>query len=586
MQWHYGIVALLGAMATAACGSSSDTDTSTGSGDGPTSSGVGAMGGSGGAAGHGGGSGGASAPNCDTADQCQSGYCVDGVCCDAACDGVCVGCHEAGAVGVCSASEAGSNEANECGGGVCDGAGQCAQGEVSWSDGFADVDAAAGSANSQGIDTDASGNIYVTGFYRGSIKMGNTVLTSDSGSADIFVAKFTPTGQALWARSLGGPLDDYASSLALAPNGNIIIGCSLRGGADVGAAAPLQTVPASNSDGVVLRLNDDGDYLGHTTLAGAGVNRILDVAVGVGGAIVIAGDHDGAATLFTTPLALNSGRHGFVARLSPNGQPLWVTSLYRTTPGERSVGLAVSITGDGNVIATGSYSPGGKGTDVYLGSFSLLGGNNNWERHFGDTGQDKGQSVAAAAGGSFWAVGYFTKEIDFGNAANPACKMVSTGYDDTSAKTIDTTKGYRDIYVVEFDAGGSAGFCASYGAYNAAMAGGTIPHQDTAHAVTVDTQGNVIMSGRYRNSVDFGGGERTSIGSTFDMVVLKLSANGTYLWDMACGSDGQDQAYAATTDSSDNIVIAGNYGGASNCPGATWPVPTATTAPFLMKIAP
>ena len=68
---------------------------------------------------------------CSSASICASGSCVDGVCCESACDGACVSCNQTGRAGKCTAYTIGSDPESECGGGsdacrmVCNGAGAC-----------------------------------------------------------------------------------------------------------------------------------------------------------------------------------------------------------------------------------------------------------------------------------------------------------------------------------------------------------------------------------------------------------------------------------------------------------------------------
>lgn len=63
---------------------------------------------------------------CASGAECQSGFCVDGVCCNSACSGTCQACNNAGSVGTCSNIAAGADPANECAGAaVCNGAGAC-----------------------------------------------------------------------------------------------------------------------------------------------------------------------------------------------------------------------------------------------------------------------------------------------------------------------------------------------------------------------------------------------------------------------------------------------------------------------------
>ncbi|HEY0714567.1 MAG TPA: hypothetical protein VGF45_17915, partial [Polyangia bacterium] len=71
---------------------------------------------------------------CTSGSVCQSGNCVDGVCCDGGCSGLCVSCRLPGLVGQCRPMPSGADPDNECEettvsscgrDGVCDGAGAC-----------------------------------------------------------------------------------------------------------------------------------------------------------------------------------------------------------------------------------------------------------------------------------------------------------------------------------------------------------------------------------------------------------------------------------------------------------------------------
>lgn len=66
---------------------------------------------------------------CASGGDCQSNFCVDGVCCNSACNSGCEACSAAkstGNDGVCSPVDAGKDPDNECGGGDnCNGNGKC-----------------------------------------------------------------------------------------------------------------------------------------------------------------------------------------------------------------------------------------------------------------------------------------------------------------------------------------------------------------------------------------------------------------------------------------------------------------------------
>jgi hypothetical protein len=71
---------------------------------------------------------------CQTSDDCSSGFCVDGVCCNIACSGTCVSCNQTGSVGHCTYVAVGlpdpkcqATDRTTCGNtGLCDGLGTCA----------------------------------------------------------------------------------------------------------------------------------------------------------------------------------------------------------------------------------------------------------------------------------------------------------------------------------------------------------------------------------------------------------------------------------------------------------------------------
>lgn len=63
------------------------------------------------------------------------------------------------------------------------------------------------------ITTDELGNAYVSGYFQDTANFGSTQLISE-GSTDVFVVKYDPNGNVLWAKRAGGPYEDmsYACS--------------------------------------------------------------------------------------------------------------------------------------------------------------------------------------------------------------------------------------------------------------------------------------------------------------------------------------------------------------------------------------
>lgn len=145
-RWLVGWGVALCALGLSAC-SSDSFEPSAGSGGASVDGGAGSSGTGGGTSGTGGTGAqdaGADAPAdvvtgsqptgsaCTAGPDCQSGYCVDDVCCDTACDGACVSCGLTGKEGTCSPHAKDTDPDTDCAGSdpacatTCDGLGACA----------------------------------------------------------------------------------------------------------------------------------------------------------------------------------------------------------------------------------------------------------------------------------------------------------------------------------------------------------------------------------------------------------------------------------------------------------------------------
>jgi len=70
-----------------------------------------------------------------------------------------------------------------------------------------------------GIAIDSLGNSYVTGYFEGTASFGTTTLTSNGGN-DIFVAKLDSSGNWLWAHKAGGTSNDLGYGIDTDSSGN------------------------------------------------------------------------------------------------------------------------------------------------------------------------------------------------------------------------------------------------------------------------------------------------------------------------------------------------------------------------------
>ncbi|MDI1450195.1 SBBP repeat-containing protein [Polyangium sp. 6x1] len=158
-------------------------------------------------------------------------------------------------------------------------------------------------------------------------------------------------------------------------------------------------------------------------------------------------------------------------------------------------------------------------------------GATGWIRSFGDTFDQDIIDVATDAQGNVIAVGQFVGTIDLGGGP------------------LSSPNTVHDILVAKYDAQGNHLWSHRYGA------NGT----DGARGVAVDSAGNIVVTGVFQSTVDFGGGPHVSVTGTSDVFVLKLSPVGGFMWSRAYGAAGGDEGSAVAVDATGNVIVVGHY---------------------------
>ena len=154
-----------------------------------------------------------------------------------------------------------------------------------------------------------------------------------------------------------------------------------------------------------------------------------------------------------------------------------------------------------------------------------------WIRSIGDPADQDIFDVATDAQGNVIVVGQFVGTIDIGGTIHTTPNLV------------------HDIIVAKYDTQGIPLWSHRYGA------NGT----DGARSVAVDGAGNIVVTGVFQSTVDFGGGPHVSVNGTSDVFVLKLSPAGTFLWSRAYGAGGGDEGSAVAVDGTGNVIVVGHY---------------------------
>jgi hypothetical protein len=97
----------------------------------------------------------------------------------------------------------------------------------------------------QGVATDSSGNVYVTGYTGG--EMDGT----KAGDYDLFLVKYNSSGTKQWTKQLGTSSEDKAYGVATDSSGNVYVAGKTTGGLD-------GNTNAGNSDLFLVKYNSSG----------------------------------------------------------------------------------------------------------------------------------------------------------------------------------------------------------------------------------------------------------------------------------------------------------------------------------------
>jgi hypothetical protein len=318
---------------------SASSSASSGSGGGATnatssasSSGTGGTSASSSSAGPG-GSGGMKGVNgsvCSIGDQCTSGNCRDGFCCDKPCMGQCEACN--GTIkGTCAPLVAAERADKPCPADQLCEAGACTYAAAKWARGIGSSEGDALSA----IAVDGTG-IYIGGVMNGAIDFGGGPLPlGGNGNQDAFVAKRSVDSAHLWATSLFGPEDKWVSGVAVTTKGTVVAGGTFSDKMFLGvldAGHQLINQADSNDRGFVATFNTaNGQMIDkmQVVVAGSSATSTVTAVAASPAGVLVTGTFFGTLTynVTTTVKALDGA--GYVALLDEQNinKVLWFVKL-------------------------------------------------------------------------------------------------------------------------------------------------------------------------------------------------------------------------------------------------------------------
>jgi hypothetical protein len=154
-----------------------------------------------------------------------------------------------------------------------------ATGNYMWAGKFGGSD---GPDEAYGIDLDASGNIYLTGFHYGNADFDpgvGTAILASNGTYDSFVCKLSSAGNFSWAKSTGGAQDDMALSVGVRTTGEVLVLGKFRDNVDFDPGAGItQRSSAGASDFYLQHFDNNGNFQFVNTFGSNGDETFIEGA--------------------------------------------------------------------------------------------------------------------------------------------------------------------------------------------------------------------------------------------------------------------------------------------------------------------
>lgn len=290
------------------------------------------------------------------------------------------------------------------------------------------------------------------------VNQSSTSFTS-VGSSDFFVAKYNTIGNVLWAYSFGASSEDESYSVNTDNLGNIYLTGYYRGTIDFdpGVAVFNMTsigASSSNPNTFILKLNTSGQFVWAKQFTG-GVNYSMSSTVSTNGDVFVGGafngtiDFDpGSGVNNLTDASPGNYEDFFICKLSSSGNFVWVKQM---TNSDWSYIQSMELDFTGNLLFSGGYRgtldfDPGPGTyeltsagnyDIYVTKLDAT-GNFLWAKTTPGSGSDYCNSMCVSSNNSVYLGGYFTGTVDF----------------DPGSSNYNVTSQQKDMFILKLDSNG------------------------------------------------------------------------------------------------------------------------------------
>jgi uncharacterized delta-60 repeat protein len=347
-----------------------------------------------------------------------------------------------------------------------------------------------GSQMARAVAVGSSGNVYITGY------------TMETGNGDFITIKYRADGSEAWTRLYNGPYTgyDFARKLVLDNNENVYVSGYSQ---EIGGRNTHATVKYDSSGNLLWAKRD--------SFGGAGsLSYPADLGI----------DYAGNPYIVSKTATASQGTDYVVAKYNAsNGETLWVRTYNGPANGADDA-RAIAFDNTNNVYVTGMIAGSGSGNDIATIKYNSS-GVQQWVSTYTNpdtTATDAGYWIAVDGLGNVYVCG----------------------------STYSIGGANQDIGLIKYNSSGTELWKIKYngpGGYDAPI------DKDGQKGMVLDPSGNIYVSGTSRQSAST---------NENDFVTTKCNSSGVAQWVARYNyADSFETAYAIDVDNQGNVLVTG-----------------------------
>lgn len=372
----------------------------------------------------------------------------------------------------------------------------------------------------------------------------------------LLAAGFSKSQNTAWVKQIGSEGAEGPTAIANDRWGNVYLSGSFVDSTDFDPGPGVHTVICDTANMFIAKYDSSAHIKWVRVFRGTYAQHISSLAVDASGGIYAIGnfsatcDFDpGPGVYNATAMAIYSDM--FIVKLDSSANFEWVHT-YGYMQEDEAKGLAIDASDNvyiaGKFVQVGYFDTTTAGVlqDKGLGDGFLLKLNKTggfvWVKQIGGPDAQHVKSVHLDGSGNIYLTGYYQDMTDF-----------DPGPDSFK---VNSHPWGPDAFVCKLDQSGNFMWVKTAG-------GGSVLSSTSGEGITVDGQGNILVSGAFSDSSDFDPGPGTHMlysSGSVDGFIWKLDAGGNFLWVRQISAPLWDDARTIAVDGANSIYFTGLFG--------------------------